>query len=80
MITYILVPMYATWDFTKSYASQLKSFNFMTEGIYKDFNSNWFLDVGQTVYGVMIFNMFMPVIEFGIFWAIRYIRRLWDQG
>ena len=49
------------------------------QGIYNDINSNWFLDIGQSIISTMTINIFMPAIEFLMFWVIRYLRRVYDQ-
>lgn len=46
--------------------------------MYTDFNSNWFLDVGYSIISTMTMNIFMPLIEFGSGWFVRYLRRAWD--
>ena len=74
MIIYALVPVLATWDLRGIGGI----FEEMTDsaiinGIYNDFNSNWFLEVGQSIISTMTLNIFMPAIEFGLLWLIRYL-------
>jgi len=77
-ITYILVPIYATWIMDCGHHKH-EEINFFKKGIYHDFNSNWFMDVGQNVVEIMKFNIYMPVITFLTNWAMRYASRTWDQ-
>ena len=48
-------------------------------GIYTAFNSNWFLDVGQNIIGIMKLNIIMPMIVWLLKWTIRFVKRAWDQ-
>ena len=36
-----------------------------------DFNSKWFSDIGVTLTGAMLFNVYWPIIEFFVFGAMR---------
>ena len=76
-ITYIIVPFYATWKL-EGQTSDSHPFNVLEHGVYNDFNSNWFQDVGQNVYEIMKFNMYMPIITFFSGWIWRYFKRAWD--
>lgn len=40
----------------------------------------WFLVVGNEIVSVMILNAVFPLIEFGIFWAMRWYSRWRDSG
>jgi len=48
-------------------------------GIYTDFNSYWFKDIGYIMIYDMVFNVFWPLIEFAMYYAIRHIYRMIDQ-
>ena len=48
-------------------------------GIYTAFNSNWFLDVGQNIIGIMKLNIVMPMIIWLFKWTLRFVKRAWDQ-
>jgi len=43
----------------------------LTQGVYSDFNSDWFSSVGVIVVQTMIFNMFYPLLEFLLYFAWR---------
>ena len=88
-ITYLIVPVMATWDMRDHMAAKDgivrqelavtdSEYSIYARGIYKDFNGQWFQDVGKSIMTSMTLNIFMPAIEFGIFWFIRYMKRLWD--
>ena len=78
-IMYGIVPLFASWDLRGTLVPQDWD-NILTNGIYSDFNSSWFIDVGIIIKDTMIFNMFMPIIGFVGSWFIRYIWRSRDQG
>jgi hypothetical protein len=44
---------------------------FMTRGSYPDFNSEWFLNVGNILVYTNVFNAVFPLIEVVLYWAIR---------
>ena len=45
------------------------------EGVYPDFNANWYEDIGTIIVSTTIFNfMFLPFEWFG-FWTIRQLKR-----
>lgn len=77
--TYILAQFLATWDCRGGLFFDKDSDSLYARGIYNDFTSTWFLDVGSLIHQIAFFNMFMPPIEFFIFFAIRHLRRMWDQ-
>ena len=76
-ITYIIVQSCSTWRFNPD--DDRWQYNLLSKGFYYDFNSNWFQDVGQSIYEIMRFNMIMPIIRFLTNWAYRYAMRIWDQ-
>lgn len=45
-----------------------------------DFNEQWFKIIGNALVSTMIINAFFPLIEFGIFWALRWFARYRDSG
>jgi len=45
-----------------------------------DFNSTWFNEIGTTLVGAMLFNVYWPVVEFFIFGSMRQAFRLMDRG
>ena len=75
VINYVFMPIISTWDFKNMTEDDLQ----VSQGVYKDFNSNWFLDAGEVVITTMQFNILMPPIEFLLAWAFRYLFRAWDQ-
>ena len=74
VINYVFMPIISTWDFKNMTEDDLQ----VSQGVYKDFNSNWFLDAGEVVITTMQFNILMPPIEFLLAWAFRYLFRAWD--
>ena len=50
------------------------------QGNLSDFDSDWFNDIGNTLVGAMIFNIYFPVAEFLGFWAMRTTFRFLDRG
>lgn len=45
-----------------------------------DFNSSWFSDIGVTLTGAMLFNVYWPIIEFFVFGGMRQAFRCLDRG
>ena len=60
--------------------TQITVFNFWDEGRYTDFSVNWYKDVAGIIISTMIFNIAYPVIEFLLFYSIRFIKRFIDSG
>ena len=52
---------------------------FFTGGI-ADFNSPWFNDIGNTIIGAMMYNIYWPIVEFFLFWGMRTGFRMLDRG
>ena len=50
----------------------------MFQGIYKNFNAEWFDDIGTQVLTSYKITVFMPIIEFFLLFAWRYIFRVYD--
>jgi hypothetical protein len=49
------------------------------EGVYSDFNSDWFPDVGYVIIYNCLYNLVWPFIEFFVFYGIRHLKRCIDQ-
>ena len=49
-------------------------------GMVPDFNTWWFQDIGNTLIGAMLFNVYWPVLEFFVFWGMRFGFRQLDRG
>lgn len=45
-----------------------------------DFNSQWFNEIGTTLVGAMLFNVYWPVVEFFVFFGMRSTFRFLDRG
>jgi hypothetical protein len=45
-----------------------------------DFDSSWFNDIGNTLIGAMLFNVYWPIFEFFIFWGMRFAFRFRDRS
>ena len=76
LFNYGFVYVLAPWDSRESKFSLIKIF---FGGIYTDINAFWFNDVGILIAGTMVSNMLYPLIEFVLYWALRYAFRAWDQ-
>lgn len=49
-------------------------------GAVADFNSWWFSDIGNTLIGAMMFNIYWPVLEFFVWFGYRTLFRQLDRG
>ena len=77
VICYVFMPLTATWDWSRQ--AIFENFSSKIQGsVYPDFNSNWFFDAGKLIIETMTFNIFMPIVEFLMYWAIRYLYRAYD--
>ena len=47
-------------------------------GIYTDFNSEWFNDIGSLIVETTFINIFSPIAEFFFFLLKRVIKRMID--
>jgi len=45
-----------------------------------DFNSRWFSDIGVTLTGAMLFNVYWPIVEFFVWAFVRQAKRFLDRG
>ena len=70
-ILYIIAP----WSLSESGASDGDFFS----GIYTDFSSQWFLDIGILVTETTVLNIAGPLVEYLFFWFIRHLKRMYDQ-
>jgi hypothetical protein len=52
----------------------------LTTGSMPDFNSAWFRSVGDVIVAAMIFNVYYPIIEVIMYWALRILFRCIDRG
>ena len=48
-------------------------------GIYTDFSSQWFQDIGSLIAETAVLNIVFPMIEFLVYLAIRHLKRILDQ-
>jgi len=49
-------------------------------GSMGDYNEQWFLIIGNAIVSTMIINAFFPLVEFAIFWFMRWFARYQDSG
>jgi hypothetical protein len=55
-----------------------KALSNLFDGIYSDFNANWFSDVGYIIIYNMVYNASWPIIEFFLFYLMRHMVRAID--
>ncbi len=55
-------------------------FSIFFSGAVPDFNSWWFSDIGNTLVGAMMFNIYWPVFEFFMWFGYRTLFRQLDKG
>lgn len=70
-LTYVLAP----WSFRESGSLDHSFF----DGIYTDFVSQWFLDIGALIAETTVINIFAPTIEAFCFYGLRLLGRVIDQ-
>ena len=70
-ILYIIAP----WNFTEAGSDQGDLF----DGIYTDFNAQWFVDIGRLIVETSFINIVFPLFEYMLFWFFRHLRRMVDQ-
>lgn len=51
----------------------------LLQGIYRDFSTKWYSDVGSIIIDSYIIIVFVPALEFGALLALRWLLRAWDQ-
>lgn len=49
-------------------------------GSMGDFNEDWFVLIGNALVSTMTINAIFPLIEFAIFWFMRWFARWRDSG
>ncbi|CDW85661.1 UNKNOWN [Stylonychia lemnae] len=59
---------------------QAKWLGIFFNGRIGDFNTYWFSDIGKTLIGAMLFNIYWPIFEVGMWYGYRLFFRLWDKG
>ena len=52
----------------------------MFNGSYADFTAPWYEDIGNTLVAAMLFNIYWPIIEFFMYWGLRFLFRQMDRG
>jgi len=45
-----------------------------------DFDDWWFSDIGNTLVGAMLFNIYWPILEFFVWFGYRTLFRCLDRG
>jgi hypothetical protein len=61
-----------------SNSRNFKAISNLFDGIYSEFNANWFSDVGYIIIYNMIYNSVWPLIEFPLFYLFRHFARAID--
>lgn len=51
----------------------------LKEGKHSDFTQKWYLDIGPIIVQSMIYNVFWPIIEFFIWYSVRFFYRFMDN-
>jgi len=74
VFNYGLLYIIAPWNFAEVGASDADFFS----GIYTDFTSQWFLDIGSMIATTSALNILSPLIELLVFWCIKVLKRMWD--
>ena len=52
----------------------------LTQGQYKDFNPEWFFNIGNILVGTMWFNAWYPILEALLYYGMRLFFRCLDRG
>ena len=52
----------------------------LTTGALPDFNAIWFRSVGDIIVAAMVFNVYYPIVEVIMYWALRWLFRCMDRG
>ena len=52
----------------------------LTSGSIPDFNNQWYRGVGNVIIGAMFFNLYYPLLEAGLYWAMRVWGRFRDRS
>ena len=69
-ILYVLVPL----------KIQIPLVSDLLVGVYYDFNTYWYTDIGFQVITLMVIQAFFPPIEFAYLWFWDVIKRSYNQG
>ena len=75
LVNYYFVYLFSAWDSSDTSITILRS---LFGGLYQDYNAYWFNDVGPLIVSTMVFNMFYPAIEFGLYGSLRLLWRCCD--
>eukprot|EP00352_Strombidinopsis_acuminata_P004913 CAMPEP_0176371566 /NCGR_PEP_ID=MMETSP0126-20121128/24786_1 /TAXON_ID=141414 ORGANISM="Strombidinopsis acuminatum, Strain SPMC142" /NCGR_SAMPLE_ID=MMETSP0126 /ASSEMBLY_ACC=CAM_ASM_000229 /LENGTH=175 /DNA_ID=CAMNT_0017731071 /DNA_START=2433 /DNA_END=2960 /DNA_ORIENTATION=- len=51
----------------------------LLNGQYSEIDEYWISDIGAIIYGTMVTNIFWPVIEWFMYYGMRFAYRMWDQ-
>jgi len=54
--------------------------NEYVNGLYTDFTSGWYKDVGATLVKTMLIAAFVPIFEFSGIWSMKRSLRKMDRG
>lgn len=52
----------------------------LTQGQYADFNASWWKAIGNPLLSTMSINAIFPIVEFFMFWSLRFLPRWIDRG
>jgi len=52
----------------------------LTQGHYADFNASWWKAIGNPLLSTMFINAIFPIVEFFMFWGLRFLPRWIDRG
>ncbi|CDW86701.1 UNKNOWN [Stylonychia lemnae] len=63
-----------------NFNEQFPMLSLIFKGNVPDFNEFWFQDIGNTLVGAMLFNIYWPVLEFFVWYGYRTLFRCLDRG
>jgi len=49
------------------------------KGYYREIDEFWVDDIGHIIFSTMVANIYFPIIEWCMYWAIRLCYRMYDQ-
>jgi len=52
----------------------------LTKGHYSDFSAMWWKVIGNSITSTMFINAIFPLVEFGMYFGMRYFFRWLDRG
>ena len=67
---YVLIPIFGAAD-VRDYDGAFYD-NLFYNGLYSDFNSSWFQEIGTIVCFNLMYNAVWPIIEFSYTWFFHY--------